>query len=210
MDIPRNTSYTGIHDTSYPGIHNTSYTGIHIHHSLAYTIHHTLAYTIHHTLAYTIHHTLAYTIQHTLAYTIHHTLAYTIQHTLAYTIHHCFVSLKQWQHVTTYYQYYTRTVSCINGNFNLESICVFIGTSFLILSVIVFLILMCLRIMVKMYNHGVHAVLWKYIHFYSKKMQCEILIFWPYSVYLYICTWPLAINFADMPINILSFSLFCL
>ena len=28
---------------------------------------------------------------------------------------------------------------------------------------------------------------------------------WPYSVYLYMCTWPLAINFADMPINILSF-----
>ena len=27
---------------------------------------------------------------------------------------------------------------------------------------------------------------------------------WPYSVYLYICTWPLTINFADMPINILS------
>jgi len=26
-------------------------------------------------------------------------------------------------------------------------------------------------------------------------------------VYLYICTWPLAINFADMPINILSLSL---
>ena len=31
---------------------------------------------------------------------------------------------------------------------------------------------------------------------------------WPYSVYSYICTWPLAINFADMPINILSLS-FC-
>ena len=30
---------------------------------------------------------------------------------------------------------------------------------------------------------------------------------WPYSVYLYICTWPLAINFADMPIHILSLSL---
>ena len=29
---------------------------------------------------------------------------------------------------------------------------------------------------------------------------------WPYSVYLYICTWPLAINFADMPIHILSLS----
>ena len=28
---------------------------------------------------------------------------------------------------------------------------------------------------------------------------------WPYSVYLYIYTWPLAINFADMPIHILSF-----
>jgi len=36
---------------------------------------------------------------------------------------------------------------------------------------------------------------------------CSKLLFghWPYSVYLYICTWPLAINFADMPINILSF-----
>ena len=32
---------------------------------------------------------------------------------------------------------------------------------------------------------------------------------WPYSVYLYICTWPLAINFADMPIHVLSLSLFC-
>ena len=29
---------------------------------------------------------------------------------------------------------------------------------------------------------------------------------WPYSVYLYICTWPLKINFADKPINILSLS----
>ena len=29
---------------------------------------------------------------------------------------------------------------------------------------------------------------------------------WPYSVYLYMCTWPLAINFADMPIHILSLS----
>ena len=38
---------------------------------------------------------------------------------------------------------------------------------------------------------------------------CSILLFghWPYSVYLYICTWLLAINFADMPINILSLSL---
>ena len=37
---------------------------------------------------------------------------------------------------------------------------------------------------------------------------CSKLLFghWPYSVYLYICTWPLAINFADMPINILSLS----
>ena len=36
---------------------------------------------------------------------------------------------------------------------------------------------------------------------------CSTLLLghWPYSVYLYICTWPLAINFADMPINILSF-----
>ena len=30
---------------------------------------------------------------------------------------------------------------------------------------------------------------------------------WPYSVYLYICAWPLAMDFADMPINILSLSL---
>ena len=28
---------------------------------------------------------------------------------------------------------------------------------------------------------------------------------WPYSVYLYMYTWPLAINFTDFPINILSF-----
>ena len=45
--------------------------------------------------------------------------------------------------------------------------------------------------------------------------KCNVIIFcncvqhfcfghWPYSVYFYICTWPLAINFADMPINILS------
>jgi len=34
-----------------------------------------------------------------------------------------------------------------------------------------------------------------------------VLGHWPYSVYLYICTWPLAINFANMPINILSLSL---
>ena len=34
-----------------------------------------------------------------------------------------------------------------------------------------------------------------------------VLCHWPYSVYLYICTWPLAINFANMPINILSLSL---
>jgi len=35
---------------------------------------------------------------------------------------------------------------------------------------------------------------------------CSTLVLghWPYSVYLYICTWPLAINFVDMPINILS------
>jgi len=31
---------------------------------------------------------------------------------------------------------------------------------------------------------------------------------WPYSVYLYICTWPLAINFTDMPIHILSLSIY--
>ena len=39
---------------------------------------------------------------------------------------------------------------------------------------------------------------------------CSKLLFghWPYSVYLYICTWPLAINFADMPVNILSFVMF--
>ena len=38
---------------------------------------------------------------------------------------------------------------------------------------------------------------------------CSKLLFGhrPYSVYLYICTWPLAINFADMPINIVSLSL---
>ena len=38
---------------------------------------------------------------------------------------------------------------------------------------------------------------------------CSKLLFnhWPYSVYLYICTCPLAINFADMPINILCLSL---
>ena len=29
---------------------------------------------------------------------------------------------------------------------------------------------------------------------------------WPYSAYLYICTWPLAIDFAEMPIDILSLS----
>jgi len=34
-----------------------------------------------------------------------------------------------------------------------------------------------------------------------------LLEHWPYSVYLYICKWPLTINFADMPINILSLSL---
>ena len=38
---------------------------------------------------------------------------------------------------------------------------------------------------------------------------CFKLLFghWPYSVYLYMCTCPLAINFADMPINSLSLSL---
>ena len=30
---------------------------------------------------------------------------------------------------------------------------------------------------------------------------------WPYSVYLYICEWSLAINFTDMPIHSLSLSL---
>jgi len=35
---------------------------------------------------------------------------------------------------------------------------------------------------------------------------CSKLLFghWPYDVYLYICTCSLAINFADMPINLLS------
>ena len=43
---------------------------------------------------------------------------------------------------------------------------------------------------------------------YILQLLCSKLLFghWPYFVYLYICTWPLAINFADMQINILSLS----
>ena len=46
--------------------------------------------------------------------------------------------------------------------------------------------------------------------YYNYILQlCSKLLFghWPYSVYLYICTRPLVINFADMPIHILSLSL---
>ena len=47
------------------------------------------------------------------------------------------------------------------------------------------------------------------LNYYYILQLCSKLLLghWPYSVYLYICKWPLAINFDDMPINIFSLSL---
>ena len=43
---------------------------------------------------------------------------------------------------------------------------------------------------------------------YNLQLCSKLLLgHWPYSVYLYICKWSLAINFADMPIDSLSLSL---